>query len=322
MLRISLILFIAFELCYYLLIAQTGIVECFSSDIFQIAPLPIGGMLGSLLSYKVKLRYKTQLFLFLQLILSFFYPHFSFILLFLLGLSVGTIAPLMINELKKTSNLELGVALCLSYCLGTFLFDYDPALRKEMGVLFTLVVLSASFRIEKIAAIKALETYSYPLLSMILWVFLDSALFETLSRDTFISIWRGGYTFEIMVFHVLGVITAFQINVKKCENELFIMSLFGLSYLLYFLHEALLLASVYPFVISYYNISILKTLQHKSLKQLSLYMFFIGWVASGFGLFVALNQLLLFVPLIAFIVFVITINFHKTITFKETKCLN
>ena len=120
MLRISLILFIAFELCYYLLIAQTGIVECFSSDIFQIAPLPIGGMFGSLLSYKVKLRYKTQLFLFLQLILSFFYPHFSFILLFLLGLSVGAIAPLMINELKKNKQFRTRSCTLLILLLRNF----------------------------------------------------------------------------------------------------------------------------------------------------------------------------------------------------------
>lgn len=45
--RIALTFFIAFELCYYLLIAQTGIVEYFSSNILLIAPLPLGGIIGS-----------------------------------------------------------------------------------------------------------------------------------------------------------------------------------------------------------------------------------------------------------------------------------
>ena len=53
--KIALILFISSELCYYLLIAQTGIVEYFSSDIIAIAPLPIGGVIGSFLTYYLKI---------------------------------------------------------------------------------------------------------------------------------------------------------------------------------------------------------------------------------------------------------------------------
>ena len=45
--RLILILFIASELCYYLLIAQTGVVEYFSSNLFLIAPLPVGGIICS-----------------------------------------------------------------------------------------------------------------------------------------------------------------------------------------------------------------------------------------------------------------------------------
>lgn len=59
--KIALIFFIAFELCYYLLIAQTGIVEYFSSNIFLIAPLPIGGIIGSLLSYIIKTNSHNKL---------------------------------------------------------------------------------------------------------------------------------------------------------------------------------------------------------------------------------------------------------------------
>jgi len=45
-------LFIASEFCYYLLIAQTGIVEVFHSDISAFFTLPLGGIIGSLLVYR------------------------------------------------------------------------------------------------------------------------------------------------------------------------------------------------------------------------------------------------------------------------------
>ena len=69
--RLILIFFIASELCYYLLIAQTGIVEYFSSNLFLIAPLPIGGVIGSLLISDINIKNKVTLFLIAQLILSF-----------------------------------------------------------------------------------------------------------------------------------------------------------------------------------------------------------------------------------------------------------
>lgn len=66
--------------------------------------------------------------------------------------------------------------------------------------------------------------------------------------------------------------------------------LFALSYLFYFLQEAFILSLVYPFVISYYNVVILQTLIKKDLKTISIYMIFIGWLASGAGLFTALES--------------------------------
>ena len=59
--RLILILFIASELCYYLLIAQTGVVEYFSSNLFLIAPLPIGGIIGSLLVSYIKINFKNKI---------------------------------------------------------------------------------------------------------------------------------------------------------------------------------------------------------------------------------------------------------------------
>jgi len=86
------------------------------------------------------------------------------------------------------------------------------------------------------------------------------------------------------------------------------MILFALSYLLYFLKEPLLLSMVYPIVISYYNVVILQTLIKKGIKTLSIYMIFIGWAASGAGLFIALKGLIFFVPLIFVLFLTNTIN--------------
>ncbi len=326
--KIALSLFIAFELCYYLLIAQTGIVEYFSSNILLIAPLPIGGVIGSLLSYylKVSTQKKITIFLLMQLTLTFFYPNFSTPLLFLLGISVGALAPLMINELKKASIVELGFALCISYSVGTMLFNYDAAKRELIAVGFTIIVLLCSTQLPKLKELKSNKNYeSYSLFIMVLWIFLDSALFETLSRDINVPIWRGGYSFEIVAFHIIGVLAALRFNIQKLEKELFIVILFALSYLFYFLQEAMLLSIVYPFVISFYNVTILQSLLKRDLKNLAFYMVFIGWIASGAGLFVALENLTLFVPIIfllSLIKILITSSEIQSKQQKEKECLN
>ncbi len=297
--RLPLIVFIAFELCYYLLIVQTGIAEHFGSNIYTIAPLPIGGIIGSVMAYYIKATNsnKIRLFLILQLFMSFFYPNFNFLELFILGISVGAMAPLIINELKKASKVDMGFALAISYVLGTYLFTFEVESRIYLALSFTIIVFISSLFIDKIIEIKY-ETQSFSLFVMSLWIFLDSALFETLSRDTTISIWRDGYSFEIALFHIIGLIAALYFKIEKNQKELLVVILFAFSYLLYFLQEAFILSLVYPFVISFYNIVILQTLLKKDLKTLSIYMVFIGWLASGAGLFAALENLTLFVPLI------------------------
>jgi hypothetical protein len=300
--QIALILFIASELSYYLLIAQTGIIEYFSSDLFTILPLPIGGVLGSLVTYylTISTKNKITIFLSLQLIVSCFYPNLSFILLFILGIAVGALSPLLINELKKARLIDLGFALSISYVLGTFLFNYDPALRGNMAIGLTLISL-LSFKFlptKKITKKKYESSEDFSLFVMFLWIFLDSALFETLSRDVTISIWRDGYSMEIALFHIVGVFTAIKYKMGKNQKGLFIIILFALSYLFYFLQESLILSIVYPFVISYYNVTLLQTILKKDIKTISVYMIFIGWMASGFGLLIALKSLILFVPII------------------------
>ena len=297
--RIILIFFIASELCYYLLIAQTGIVEYFSSDLFVIAPLPIGGVIGSIIvSYiKIDVKNKISAFLIIQLMMSFLYPNFNFLTLFILGFAVGSMAPLIINEIKKATLLELGFALSLSYVTGTFLFNYEVDDRGIIAIILTTITLVSSRFLPK-NELKQSSNQEFPLLMMVLWVFLDSTLFESLSRDVTLSIWRDGFSFQIALFHVVGVFSALYFKIDKNQKSLLIISLFALSYLFYFLREGFILSIIYPIVISYYNVVILQTIIKKDFRTITFYMIFIGWMASGAGLFVALANLILFVPIV------------------------
>ena len=311
--RLILILFIASELCYYLLIAQTGVVEYFSSNLFLIAPLPIGGIIGSLLVSYIKIDFKNKISLFLtiQLIMSFLYPNFNMLTLFILGFVVGSLAPLIINEIKKTTLLELGLALSVSYVTGTLLFNYEVEARGIIAIILTTITLLASRFLPTNEPIKK-SNQEFALLMMVLWVFLDSTLFESLSRDITISIWRDGFTFQIALFHVIGVFCALYFKIEKNQKSLFILTLFAASYLFYFLREGFILSIVYPFVISYYNVVILQTIAKKDFKTITFYMIFIGWMASGAGLFVALSNLILFVPIILLLaIFKIMLSEYK-----------
>ena len=159
---------------------------------------------------------------------------------------------------------------------------------------------------------KELDFTSHSLVFMVLWVFLDSALFESLSRDITISIWRDGFTFQIALFHVIGVFCALYFKIERNQKSLFILTLFAASYLFYFLREGYILSIVYPFVISYYNVVILQTITKKDFRTITFYMIFIGWMASGAGLFVALSNLILFVPIIVlFAIFKIMLSEYK-----------
>ncbi len=307
--RLMLITFVALELSYYLLIVQTGIVEHFSSDFMVITPLPIGGVIGSLLSFYIKTtnQNKISIFLSLQLLVSFFYPDLTQIMLFVLGLSAGALAPLMINELKKAKLFDLGLALSISYTIGTLLFNYEVSQRGILAIVFTIIVLISSRFLPKERQDES-NYEDHSLRVMLLWIFLDSALFESLSRDLVIPIWRSGFSYEIVFFHIVGIILALTVKMQKNQQELFIALLFGLSYLLYFFKEAYILSAIYPIVISYYNMTILQTILKKDLKTIGIYMLFIGWLASGAGLFVAVENLIVFIPILFLILFVGILN--------------
>ena len=315
-----LILFIGLELSYYLLIIQTGLMEYFESNLLLIAPLPIGGIIGSLLVHFINMKNenKITLFLAIQLLISFFYPNLSFVMLFFLGLSAGSLAPLIINELKKAQLIDIGFALGLSYTIGTTLFNYDVANRTWIAILISATVLVTSrFLPEK--SQKPQINNEFSLLIMSIWIFLDSTLFETLSRDAIIPIWRLGMSGEIIFFHLVGIILALSFKASSRHKEIFVLLLFALSYLLYFTHESILLAAIYPIVISYYNVLILQTLLQKELKTISTYMVFIAWIASGAGLVIALHHAILLMPIIT--LFTLLKYISKTPQ-KDSQCLN
>jgi len=312
--RAWLILFVAFELCYYLLIAQTGIVEYFNSDMLAIGTLPVGGIVGAIFVMKSSYSKRTLLIALLsvQSIMTLFYPNFTPFMLFILGISVGGIAPILVESLKLQKGYEMGISLAIAYSVGTMLFNTEPADRQGLALVFSLIALISAHMLPYRSVIKEKVSsyFDYGLLLMMtLWVFLDSALFETLSRDVYIPIWRGGFSFEIVIFHIIGIIVAIHYRLQRAQQEFIILSLFALSYLLFFLQEAFLLSLVYPFVISYYNVVILQNLTKiKEFKMIAVSMIFIGWIASGAGLMVALQNLIMFVPIIFLVTILFLIN--------------
>jgi len=316
-------LFIFAELSFYLIIAQTGIVEFFHSDITVLFTLPLGGMIGTMLGgyLQISEKMKTLSFLSLQIFLSFLYPQYNIMTLFLLGISIGTLSPIIIQTLKRASTMEFIFSISAAYVFGTFLFPSDVANRGLIAILLSiLAVLSYLFHTVQLPHSSSHlknKTYRYPLYLMTLWVFLDAALFESLSRDTSLSIWRDGYSIEIILFHILGVFVAFFSRMSQIKEQFLIAGLFLMSYFMYFIHEALLLSIIYPFVISYYNITILKTLiQIKSIKNIALYMLCIGWLASGAGLIVALSQSITVMPLFIFLALFPLHHHSKLFQFK------
>jgi hypothetical protein len=320
MFNIFLVLFISAELCFYLLIAQTGIVEVLHSDIMQVVYLPLGGVLGTYIASHTNFKneIKVLFFLFLQMTMTLFYPHLNPLMLFILGLGVGGLSPLIVSVLQRATAGELAAALGTSYLIGTLLFPSDPSSREFIGLLFTLTALASYLLIGMQKSIKHKETKAplFALFLMASWVFFDSSLFETLSRDPAMDIWRNGYTLQIITFHIAGVLFGILYKARKEFKEFLVAILFTVSYLLYIDGNALALSMVYPFVISFYNVLILQSLvQLKSLRTIGISMIVIGWGASGSGLFVALYGLASYMPILLLgVVIYSLVHFHF---FKE-----
>lgn len=289
--------FVFAELGFYLLIAQTGIVEVFHSDLHAIALMPMGGVLGTYFVAKIKMPLKRLgvWLLGMQLVLAAFYPNYSQIELFVLGVVIGALSPVIIKKLQNATPIDLFVALGGAYVLGTLLFPTDPASRLWVALaLASFALVGFAFDNTKNGKFSLLHfggsTY-LPVWIMVVWVFLDSSLFETLSRQNDMAIWRGEYMSEIVLGHLFGVAAALGVKMLMQERIWIVTGGFLLSYALYLLHMPLLLSVVYPVVISYYNVTILQEIVRiGSFSKIAFAMVFVGWGASGAGLLVALRH--------------------------------
>ncbi len=322
-----LIVLMASELCYYLLVAQTGIIESFSSDLSKIFTLPLGGAIGSLVAHRNfgplnTTRRKIAFLLVAQTLLSLTYPNFNLITLFVLGLTLGALAPLFIHLFSKDEILPLMIALACAYGTGTALFTSPPESRGLIAILLSLIALGAIAglrRDEKAAAIEPrtkLQLAPCGAALLFLWVALDSSLFEILSRHDSMSIWRGEFWPFIILFHTLGLLTAYAVRDRFKYHHSAIALLFGISYALLFFEQDMLLSMIYPFVISYYNFFLLRLLVSiRSLQLLGVCMLGAGWIASGLGLMVALNHLSLIPVALLFIGFTISLLSEGVVSF-------
>ncbi|MCW8839176.1 MAG: hypothetical protein OQJ77_06855 [Thiovulaceae bacterium] len=296
---VALTLLLGFELSFYLLIVQTGITEHFNSDLFKLFPIFVGGVSGTLLAGFNWGRFNNPIHkiitaLSIQFIMSFLYPSYNSIELFILGLAIGMMAPLGIYLFKQHQQLSLFFALAIAYTVGTYNFTSAADERVYIAILFSTIVLLSALTLRDFIVEKTKETH-YKVITfipLVLWILLDSNLFETLSRHPRINIWDT-YTYIIISFHLLGLISAYFINIKENKQHIIIFTLFVISYSLSYLELPFALAIVYPFVISYYNVIVFTSLTKlTSLKELSFVMVFVGWIASGTGLALALSKLL------------------------------
>ena len=200
-------------------------------------------------------------------------------------------APLGIYLFKSAQRKELLFALAIAYTTGTYFFTSDVDSRVWMSILFSVITLVSALLLLNYKVKRDTKLISLPFISyfpLIIWILLDSTLFETLSRHVDLDIWSK-HTLIIAVSHLLGLVMAWFVNLSKIKQHVFIALLFVGTYSLYYLELPLLLAILYPFTISYYNVTVFTALSREvSLSKLAFIMVFVGWIASGLGLALAL----------------------------------
>ena len=273
------------ETSYYLLILQTGIVDCFHSDISKIWMIPVGGVLGLITMTRVKHHeIFVSIALFFQTLLMFFYPTFNALMLFSLGVLSGLVAPYLIYQLKSLT--QIVIILGLAYLLSTFAIHILPENRGVLAIFLSMIALFSSYFVVPIRRkrVKKIRLKSY--FWIFIWLILDAVLFEVLSRSSF-GIWgHEEFTLLIAIFHMLGLYIGYKLITFK-YNNLVILTLFSLSYLFFAFNLSYLLAIVYPIVISYYNVVLLKHFMALSFGELTLVSLSL-WISSGMGLTIAL----------------------------------
>ena len=292
------------QLLFYLIILQTGIVECLNTDPMLLYPLPLGGIIGSFVAALIphkKATLEIALLLILEVVTAYYYPHYGLGILFLSGYIAGHLMPLLLRLFNSDNLAYLAVGLISAYIIGTLLYGYPCMERRWIALLLStlsLIMYLVFISFEKWDAIDtnlgSVEWFSVGLI--VSWIFLDTALFQTLSESSNMNIWSS-YHYTICLGHTLGILFAFWLK-RTLENEWFsVLILFVLSYVIYVEEIPQLLAIVYPFTISYYNFLVFKKLVNlKNTYLLALYMLAGGWVASAIGEWVAMQH-------IAFIVF-------------------
>jgi hypothetical protein len=286
------LLLFAAEFTYYLLILQTGIVTYHHSRISEIWMVPAGGILGIVLSIFVyeKRRWLLPALLLLQLLLSYDYASANVVELFLLGLISGLTAPMLIYRIDRL--LIAVAALGLSYMFGTAVFSVDASHRTGIALMLSLVAFGTSLFAQpyREKSIMQNSVSPYTMGSFFLWLLLDAALFETLSRDPLMHIWGvEAFTPVIILTHLFGLAVAYRFRESR-YTDVSLLLLFVAAYASYTLGDRLVLSLVYPFVISYYNVQILyrlKSLGYIPVAVVSLSL----WGASGLGLIIAINGL-------------------------------
>ena len=297
---VALSLLLGFELSYYLLILQTGLVAHYNSDLITLFPMFAGGVLGTILGGKSwgkidNPMHKILIALSLQFVLSFLYPNYNIFTLGLLGVAVGLMAPLGIYLFKAAQKKELLFALAAAYTIGTYTFTSEVDSRLWMAVIFSFIAIVSAlvlrnYRVQTDAKMVAHSFTSY--FPLMLWILLDSNLFETLSRHEWMDIWSSQTT-VIIIFHLMGLLASYFIRIPKANQHLLIAILFVGSYTFFYFEMPMALAIIYPFTISYYNVVVFTALtEEMSLSKLSFMMIFVGWIASGLGLALALSKLL------------------------------
>ncbi|MDO9056556.1 MAG: hypothetical protein Q7U69_08390 [Sulfuricurvum sp.] len=290
-----LVIVLSSQLLYYLLIAQTGVVGVFDSHIHDLFTLPIGGVIGALFSAFWRhhaLKHELSFLFGIQIMISWFYPNYSLGMLLALGFVVGYTTPLLLYIFKSQSKLQLSVGMAISYAVGTALYTYPFEARGSIAILFPFISIVALY----FAKLKSTRTsekkpFHWPTLGvMMLWIFADSALFETLSRSGSMDIWSQ-YTLLIITAHLAGVYAAFRFGGELMSQTRLIWVLFVLSYLLYWIEEPILLAIVYPIAISYYNVLLFQALiRLADIRLIGLSMVGVGWIAASAANGIALHN--------------------------------
>ncbi|MBN2869702.1 MAG: hypothetical protein JXK04_01965 [Campylobacterales bacterium] len=291
----TLVIVLSSQLLYYLLITQTGVVGAFDSHIHDLFTLPIGGVIGALMSALWRHHAIRQELCFLfgvQMIISWFYPNYSLGMLLALGFVVGYTTPLLLYIFGSQSRLHLAVGLSIAYAVGTAFYTYPYAERDVIAVILPLVSVVA-LRFSRLPRISSPETKRFDWLSvgvMMLWIFADSALFETLSRSGDMDIWSE-YTVLIITSHLFGVYLAYRYGHELLSQTCVIWMLFAVSYLLYWTREPILLSIAYPVVISYYNVLLFqKLISMRDVRLIAFSMIGVGWFAASAANGVALEH--------------------------------